>query len=116
MRIMPGGIPNCDTCHMPMKHEWGAWRCQQGCWGCGCCGRHPMRKEEDCGCWRCRCCELQPAWDIGCVNLAGAPCWKCGHRRGRCNCYVECACGFLHPAGYVCNVRAIVVTDEEAPF
>jgi hypothetical protein len=57
-------------------------------------------------------------------NLAGQPCWSCGHDRGACNCSMPCAagCGFLHPPGHVCNYaeamaeRAASYGDDEIPF
>src|ERR1017187_5180970 len=118
---MPRGIPNCDTCHQPMKRESGSWCCQNGCWGCGSCGRQGMRKEDHCGCWLCRCSELQPLDNTDCLNFAGEPCGKCGHTQGACNCSVECVagCGFLHPVGFMCDYRPVPVVafdDSEIPF
>jgi|ERR1035438_4395295 hypothetical protein len=110
---MPRGIPNCDLCHKPMKRERGGWHCQNGCWGCGCCGEF-LRKGEVCGCWVCRCCERY-AEDVAFFNVAGSPCSQCGHDKGACDC-VECVrhCGFLHPVGYVCEPPTY--SDDDVPF
>jgi hypothetical protein len=90
-------------------------------WGCSNCAEI-MPIGEHCGCWVCHCCELQPLSTLDNVNLAGEPCWKCGHKQGACNCWLECAagCGFLHPVGFLCNYQPGPVValddDDEIPF